>query len=110
MTQRLLLSAPAWGRVKVEQCWAEGLQHPVCSTALKCPQVSDSQLDPSPGTSRRGLKNGTDFFSPKLESLGISFLLQLQANNILRLVKNNNPKLLKYLGNTSYIVFFPKSL
>lgn len=50
------------------------------------------------------------FSPPKLESLGITFLLQLQANNILRLVKNNNPKLLKYLGNTSYIVYFPKSL
>lgn len=50
------------------------------------------------------------FHPSKLKSLGITFPFPFRANKILGLVKNYDPKVLKYLGNTSCIVFFSKSL
>jgi len=46
----------------------------------------------------------------RIKSLGIIFLLQFRASNVLGLVKNTASSVLKYMGNTSCIVFFPKPL
>lgn len=86
----------------------ESVRHSVSSPALEWPRVSGRQLDPSLGTSRKGLKIIFTIYPSNLKTLGIIFLLQFQVKKELGLVKNYNTEVLKYLGMAPAFFFFPK--